>query len=183
MINVDKLASVLMRRCKCNRNEALSALSEAWLSADHSLSEPEVAAYLLSAGYYRYLDMVSPQTKSITELNKMEQYRKQVCGTLAESGIREWDGSVSGMLELVLPQPADTETDADYIIELAKEVPDEYRWPVIVVCHDLLSSRIQNRKPLTVETTRQLLKRRKIPNTSEIARQVYTFLTTRRPHA
>lgn len=182
MINIDKLASIIMRRCKCCREDALTALGEAWLTADHSKSEPEVAMYLLTTGYFRFLDTVSSQTKSVSENNQAIAYKESV-GKHDGELFKEWDGSISGFLELTLPQPEDVQTDTDYVVEIAREVPEEFRWPVIVVCHDLLTSRIQHRQPLTVEMTRQLLKRRKIPNTSEIARQVYTFLTTRRPHA
>ena len=91
-------------------------------------------------------------------------------------------GSIRGLLEITLPAPPDEETDTDYIVTLVRDVPEEFKWPVMIVCHDLLTSRIKKRQPLTVEMTRQLLKRRQIPNTSEVARQVYTFLTTRIRH-
>lgn len=182
MINVNKLASVLMRRCKCSREDALTALGEAWLTADHSKSEPEVAMYLMTTGCFRFLDTVSSQTKSVTEANQARVYLDKIRKGDSEL-YKEWDGTVSGILELVLPQPEEVQGDMDYIVELIRDAPEEYKWPITIVCHDLLTSRIKNRQPLTVEMTRQLLKRRKIPNTSEMARQVYTFLTTRRQHA
>jgi hypothetical protein len=182
MINIDKLASVIMRRCKCSREDALTALGEAWLTADHSLSEPEVAGYLLETGYFRYLDTVSSATRSVSDANRAKAFLEQF--NKCDGDMRkEWDGTIAGVLELTLPQPEEVQSDMDYIVELVHEAPEEYKWPITVVCHDLLTSRIKNRQPLTVEMTRQLLKRRKIRNTTEIARQVYTFLITRRPHA
>lgn len=180
MINVDKLASILMRRCGCEREDAISAISEAWLTADHSKSEPEVAAYLLEAGGFRYLDTVSSQTKYVRE----NQQAKAFIASAQQNSdkYKNWDGSIRGLLEITLPAPPDEETDTDYIVTLVRDVPEEFKWPVMIVCHDLLTSRIKKRQPLTVEMTRQLLKRRQIPNTSEVARQVYTFLTTRIRH-
>lgn len=178
MINIEKLASVLMRRCRCDRESAISAIGEAWLTADHSKSEPEVAQYLIDTGYFRYLDTVSSQTRYVTDNNRAKSYIESI----KKSGdtYKDWDGSTSGLLELILPAPHDEQLDSDYIINLVRDIPEEFKAPVMIVCHDLLTSRIKNRQPLTVEMTRQLLKRRRIPNTSEIARQVYTFLTTMR---
>lgn len=75
--------------------------------------------------------------------------------------------------------PAQCEADIDFISDIIKGVPQHFKIPLTVVCHALLSRGLT--KPLTVETCRRILKEHKIPNTSENARQIYTFLTTWRP--
>lgn len=81
--------------------------------------------------------------------------------------------------EELFEAPRQTEGDIDFISDIIKAVPQQFKIPLTVVCHALLSRGLT--KPLTVETCRRILKEHKIPNTSENARQIYTFLTTWRP--
>lgn len=68
------------------------------------------------------------------------------------------------------------ESETDYIAGLLELVPQCMRIPVLIVVQAILKR--PPTKPLTVETCRKLLQKAGVCNTSEYARQVYTFLTT-----
>ena len=167
MINFDILASRIMRSCRCNREDALSALAEAYLTCDRSRSEAEQASYLYTTAWYTMLDGVSRTVKSTREQQYMDE---------ALNKLRLIDEDAT--LEDLCIAPTEAQSDTDYLLELTAKLPSEYRIAVIAVAQALLTSRVKNRKPLSVEMTRQLLKQRGIKNTSEMSRHVYTFLTT-----
>lgn len=160
MIDYDRIVSVIMRRTGKSRDEAWDGLMEAYLTVDRNRSEPEQASYLIINGSLKALmdnyDLVHKATVFECEMG-LDPDQTYYDNVIVE---------------------ADNLTDMDYIIELISDVPVDYKIPVAVVAKALLSN--GQRKPLTVEATRQLLKASKIPNTSETARQVYTFLTTLR---
>lgn len=62
------------------------------------------------------------------------------------------------------------------IADLVGHVPHMYKISTLIVVKTLLDS--PPTKPISVETCRKILQKHKIPDTSEQARQVYTFLTT-----
>lgn len=113
------------------------------------------------------LDGVSRTVKSTREQQDMDE---------ALNKLRLIDEDAT--LEDLCIAPTEAQSDTDYLLELTAKLPSEYRIAVIAVAQALLTSRVKNRKPLSVEMTRQLLKQRGIKNTSEMSRHVYTFLTT-----
>lgn len=72
---------------------------------------------------------------------------------------------------------ASTEHDElGLIADLVGHVPQMYKISTLIVVKTLLDS--PPNKPVSVETCRKILQKHKIPDTSEQARQVFTFLTT-----
>lgn len=167
MIDFNVLAGRVMRYCRCSREDALSAIAEAYIACDKTRSEAEQAQYMYVSACYTRLDHVSRTVKATREQQDMNE-------ALARLKLIDEDAT----LEDLSVAPEEVQADSEYLLELTNKLPAVYRMAVIAVAHTLLTSRIKNRRPLTVEMTRQLLKKRKIPNTSEMARQVYTFLTT-----
>jgi hypothetical protein len=167
MIDFNVLASRVMRYCKCSRQDALSAIAEAYIACDKTRSEAEQAQYMYVSACYTRLDHVSRSVKATREQQDMD-------AALSKLKLIDEDAT----LEDLSVAPEDLQADSEYLLDLTNRLPPVYRMAVIAVAHALLTSRIQNRQPLTVEMTRQLLKKRNIANASEMARQVYTFLTT-----
>ena len=72
---------------------------------------------------------------------------------------------------------APTEHDElNMVADIVGHVPQMYKISTLIVVKTLLDS--PPTKPVSVETCRKILQKHKIPDTSEQARQVYTFLTT-----
>ena len=172
MIDYNVLARRIMRKCQCSEAEALSSLAQAYLTLDTTKPEAMQASYLYITACYDQLDKVSMKDKYTRELESAQRKLQHLNAVLAK------DDQIT--IEELSVAPAEPESDAAYLLDITKHLSEDNRIAVLVVAHELLSSRNVNRKPLTVEMTRQLLKRHKIPNTSEYARQVYTFLTTLR---
>lgn len=170
MIDFNVLARRIMKKCQCDEADALSSLAQAYLTLDRTKPEPMQASYLFITACYDQLDKVSMHDKYTRELESATRKLQRLNSSLAK------EDQVT-MEELSIA-PKEPESDHEYLMDITKHLSEDNRIAVLVVAHDLLSSRNVNRKPLTVEMTRQLLKRHKIPNTSEYARQVYTFLTT-----
>lgn len=63
-----------------------------------------------------------------------------------------------------------------FVADLVGHVPQMYKISVLIVVKTLLDS--PPNKAISVETCRKILQKHKIPDTSEQARQVFTFLTT-----
>lgn len=153
MIEFKCLASVLMRRCKVDRATALSAIASAYLTADRSRSDAEVAAYILAVAPKR-IWMDRPHEVPVSRL--------------------EYDPTSS------IETSADEESDGAFILRASRPVPNRYRLAAAVVMARLLKAR--ERKPLSVEMTRQYIKNAGLPEASEQARQVFTYLTTRKTY-
>lgn len=152
MINVKCLASVLMRRCKVDRATALSAIASAYLTADRSRSDAEVSAYILAVAPKR-LWIDRPHEVPVSSL--------------------EYD-------PIDIRASADEESDGAFICRATAPVPKQYRLATAIVMARLLNGR--ERKPLSVEMTRQYIKSAGLPEASDQARQVFTYLTTRRSY-
>lgn len=172
MIDYNVLARRIMKKCQCSEAEALSSLAQAYLTLDTTKPEAMQASYLYITACYDQLDKVSMKDKYTRELESAQRKLQHLNAALAK------EDQIT--IEELSIAPAEPESDAAYLLDITKHLSDDNRIAVLVVAHELLASRNVNRKPLTVEMTRQLLKRHKIPNTSEYARQVYTFLTTLR---
>lgn len=174
MIDYNILARRIMKKCQCDESEALSSLAQAYLTLDKTKPEAMQASYLYITACYDQLDKVSMTQKYTRELESAQRKLQHLNSVLSKE-----DQITIEELSIAPPEP---ESEHEYLLDITKHLSEDNRIAVLVVAHELLSSRNVNRKPLTVEMTRQLLKRHRIPNTSEYARQVYTFLTTlRRP--
>lgn len=138
-----------MRRCKVDRATALSAVASAYLTADRSRSDAEVSAYILAVAPKRLWDR--PHEVPVSRL--------------------EYDPTIE------MRASADEESDGAFVLRATRPVPKQYRLATAVVMARLLKAR--ERKPLSVEMTRQYIKNAGLPEASEQARQVFTYLTTR----
>lgn len=167
MLNIQSIHDRIVRRMQCDSDTAWTAISKAYLTLNHDSTEREQAWYLYNIGCKRVLDAwlsddivdygIRLMTKRLAALKHEDAY-------VTEDELFE--------------APPPTPEDIDYIIEIIGRVPDLYRIPVTVVITELLKNDERKRKPLTVEMTRQYLKKNRVANTSEMARQVYTYLTT-----
>jgi hypothetical protein len=169
MLNYNAIHNRIIRKMACSSNQAWSAIAQAYLTMDKSMPEHWQANYLYHVGCYRVLDdyycyNVLDRANAATAVEiKILQGRNE------DFEITEDD---------LFKAPPAIEEDIDYILDLVRRVPDQYRIPVTVVVTELLKNDERKRKPLTVEMTRQYLKKNHVANTSEMARQVYTYLTT-----
>lgn len=167
MLDIQSIHNRIVRRMQCDSDTAWTAISKAYLTLDRDSTEREQAWYLYNIGCKRVLDTwlsndvvdygVRLMTKRLAALKREDAY-------VTEDELFE------------APRPVSE--DVDYITEIIRQVPDIYRIPVTVVVTELLKNDERKRKPLTVEMTRQYLKKNRVTNTSEMARQVYTYLTT-----
>lgn len=171
MINFDTLASRVMRSQACDRPTALSALADAYLTCDRTVPEAQQASYLYTTACFNVIRLDSRELVRNRDRQLYEQLDDAVRSLTGD------DKPVS-VEEVYCVQPEEVQDDKTYLLEITRGLPKEYRIAVIIVANALLESNTTKRKPLSVEMTRQILKRNKIKNTSEIARHVYTFLTT-----
>jgi hypothetical protein len=164
MIDYEKIVSIIIRKTGRSRNEAWEGLNEAYLYVDRTRSEAEIAAYLIEYGakkcikdHYVTVNKIMVKTPAIVDVDDEPENRWVDFGD-------------------ALPAEEDDQEDNDFILETLEPVPKDFKIPVAVVVKALLTN--GKRRPITVEAVRQLLKTNNIGNTSENARQVYTYLTT-----
>ena len=167
MLNIQSIHDRIVRRMQCDSNTAWTAISKAYLTLNHDSTEREQAWYLYNIGCKRVLD--AWLSDDIVDYGIRLTAKRLAAIRREDPDITEDDLFVA---------PPQTIEDIDYIIDVIGQVPDLYRIPVTVVITELFKNDERKRKPLTVEMTRQYLKRAHVPNTSEMARQVYTYLTT-----
>ena len=96
-----------------------------------------------------------------------------------DNSLGSLDDDDHAMRELFIAQPEPEQSNTSFVLDIIKHVPQQYKIGVAVVVMALLKADRQ-RKPLTIEMTRQYLKRAKVPNTTDQAKHVFTFLTTLR---
>ena len=172
MIDYENIVSAIQRRYGVDRNTAWEGMNTAFLQLDRTRSEAEQAAYLINVGCLKIwqdkFDSVESRTITQTEWN-------------FDTSTNKPDDDDHCSIELFIAPPEPEQSDNDFIIDIVRHVPQRYRFGVAVVIAALLKEN-RKRKPLTVEMTRQYLKRAKVPNTTEQAQQIYTFLTTLRRH-
>ena len=170
MIDYEKIASVIQRRYGVDRNTAWEGLNTAFLQLDRTKSEAEQAAYLINVGCLKiWTDKFdSVQSRSVTET----EYN-------FDNSLNPMDDDDHAMRELFVAPLEPEQSDNDFIIDIVRHVPQQYKFGVAVVVMALLKEN-RKRKPLTIEMTRQYLKRAKVPNTTDQATHIYTFLTTLR---
>lgn len=176
MINFDVLASRVMRSKSCDRPTALSALADAYLTCDRTVSEAQQASYLYTTACFNVVRLDSLELNCNRERLAYQTIAQNVKRMSEKSG--DGDNVDTTVEDVFCHQPEEVQDDKSYLLDMTRGLPREYRIATIAVANDLLSSNTTKRKPLTVEMTRQILKRHRIGNTSKMARHVYTFLTT-----
>ena len=161
-----RIARRLMRR-GLTENQAWSAVSQTYIS--YVTSPPEIRTENELAELM-YQKCIGWHFSWLTQPCMIEKAVATKNGALQEYD----DRSVTE--DDLFVSPIDSESDADYIVDLLKLVPQTMRIPTLIVIQAILKR--PPTKPLTVEACRKLLQKAGICNTSEYARQVYTFLTT-----
>ena len=151
-------------------DNAWDALSKTYIGfvegSVESQSEAQAAEYLFqTAKMWAFCWKVRP-----TLIEKAVQAKDNILDAANERG----EGIAEDEI-FVAPIEHD---EADYIADLLGGVPQTYRVPTLVVISALFKR--PPTKPLTVEACRKLLQKAGVGNTTEYARQVYTFLTTLR---
>lgn len=76
--------------------------------------------------------------------------------------------------------PEEMQNDVEFMCQVLEPVPQMFKVPTLCVLSSLMKH--APTKPITVETCRRILKENGIKNGSELSRQIYTFLTTRKPN-
>lgn len=170
MVNYETICHRIQRKMCCDNNTAWTAISQAYLSMDTNIPEQQQAYYLYNTGCFRVMDiycqnrLLDMANTHMTSMIKQIQKKSDDADSITEDDL--------------FKAPPEVQLDIDYIIDIINGIPEQYRIPVTVVMTELLKNSERKRKPLTVEMTRQYLKRARVPNTSEMARQVFTYLTT-----
>lgn len=167
-----RIAKRLMRR-GLTENQAWSAISQTYISYVQNPPEIRTENELAELMYQKCIGwhcawVMQPCLieKAVATKNEILQNRETTWND-PEHCVHE---------EQLYVSPAETESDTDYIADLLKLVPQTMRIPTLIVVQAILKR--PPTKPLTVEACRKLLQKSNVCNTSEYARQVYTFLTT-----
>lgn len=159
MIDYTILAKTVARRSHVDLGTAYSAVGEAYLTADLTRNEAQIAAYLIRKAQFVLL----------TEFT-----RRDILGDALDysRGVANNDGDVE---ELCVASPIH-KSDAEFAQSVADDAPGELREAVLCVVSKLLDHAPTKR--LTSESVRQILKAERIPlrNTSRTAREVLEFL-------
>lgn len=161
-----RIAKRLMRR-GLTENQAWSAISQTYIS--YVTSPPEIRSEneLAELMYQKCIGWHFSWLTQPCMIEKAVATKNEALQEYDDRSVTEDDLFVS---------VADTESDTDYIADLLKLVPQTMRIPTLIVIQSILKR--PPTKPLTVESCRKLLQKANVCNTSEYARQVYTFLTT-----
>lgn len=161
-----RIAKRLMRR-GLTPNQAWSAVSQTYISYVTSppeiRSESELAQLMYEkciGWHFSWLTQPCMIEKAVAAKNE---------------ALQEYDDRSVTEDDLFVSVP-DAESATDYIADLLKLVPQTMRIPTLIVIQAILKR--PPTKHLTVEACRKLLQKAGVCNTSEYARQVYTFLTT-----
>lgn len=153
----------------CTDDEAWSGINQAYLGLDTSFDEAQQAKWLkVSACGWILTWRTNPSlvTKAADERHRREQ-------SIAQNADR--DGGIDTDDDIFVA-PAPQREDKELIAELVKLAPKEYRLSLTIVVLKLLHH--APTKPVSQETVRKILQAAKIPNTSDQAAHVYTFLST-----
>ena len=161
-----RIARRLMRR-GLTENQAWSAVSQTYISYVTSPPEIRTENELAELMYQKCIGWHFSWLTQPCMIEKAVAAKNDALQEYDDRSVTEDDLFVS---------PIDDESDNDYIADLLKLVPQTMRIPTLIVIQSILKR--PPTKPLTVEACRKLLQKAGVCNTSEYARQVYTFLTT-----
>lgn len=161
-----RIAKRLMRR-GLTKNQAWSAVSQTYISYVTSPPEIRTENELAELMYQKCIGWHFSWLTQPCMIEKAVATKNEALQEYDDRSMTEDDLFVS---------PANGENDTDYIADLLKLVPQTMRIPTLIVIQSILKR--PPTKPLTVEACRKLLQKANICNTSEYARQVYTFLIT-----
>lgn len=154
------------------KDQAWSAIGRTYITISEqnvtAVNDAQLAEYAYKTALWWHLCWITRPTQIETAV--AEKWRH------LSDAKRTYDDDVSE--DELFVAPSEPQSDADYIAEILRMVPQAMRIPTLCVIQDLLKRPIS--KPLSVESCRKILQKAGIKNTSEFARQVYTFLTTLR---
>lgn len=175
-INLDykRIAQRLMRH-GLTENQAWDAISREYLSLNGKdidyVNEAQAAQHFFigAFGWHRSAVLRPCLTERAVESKhyELERASANVGASLPED-------------ELYV-SPEEMQSDVDFMCEVLEPVPQAFKVPTLCVLSSLLKH--APTKPVTIETCRRILKENGIKNGSELSRQIYTFLTTRKPNA
>ena len=163
-----RIAQRLLRRGLSN-DQAWSAIGQAYIS--YISNPPATVNSTNELAEYFYLKCIGWHFSWLTQPCAIE---KAVANKDSEIAKRSTDGPFAE--DELFESPEVVQDDVDYVSDLLKLVPQSMRIPTLIVVQAILKR--PPTKPLTVEACRKILQKAKVCNTSEYARQVYTFLTT-----
>lgn len=170
-----RIAKRLMRR-GLTENQAWSAISQTYIS--YVTSPPEIRSEneLAELMYQKCIGWHFSWLTQPCMIEKAVATKDNLMQTIAARGNDEYAACTEDEMYAIYTDRREEESDTDYIADLLKLVPQTMRIPTLIVIQSILKR--PPTKPLTVESCRKLLQKANVCNTSEYARQVYTFLTT-----
>lgn len=160
MLNYEALNCVIRSIAKCSKDAAWDAISHSYLRLDTSLPEGAQANWLVKSAVGYIINLRT--RKSACE---KAVYNKNLIAAQSD-----------GCDDIALGVCGFNVSDYSYACRLTASVPPAYELPAKVVIMHLLSNRLN--KGLSVEGVRKVLARYGFSNTSEVSRQVFTFITT-----
>lgn len=174
MLNYEQIAARLMRH-GLTKNQAWDAISREYLSLEgrniEYVNDAQAAQHFFvgAFGWHRSAVLRPCLTERAVESKRFELERQS---TNNGSAIPEDEIYVSA---------EEMQDDVDFMCEVLEPVPQAFKIPTLCVLSSLMKH--APTKPITVETCRRILKENGIKNGSELSRQIYTFLTTRKSNA
>lgn len=171
-----RIAKRLMRR-GLTENQAWSAVSQTYISYMTSPPEIRTENELAELMYQKCLGWHFSWLTQPCMIEKAVATKDNLMQVILARGNHDDNVTCSeDEMYAIYTDRREEESDADYIADLLRLVPQTMRIPTLIVIQAILKR--PPTKPLTVEACRKLLQKAGICNTSEYARQVYTFLTT-----
>lgn len=173
-LNYEGIVWRLVKSVHCSENEAWDAVNQAFLRLYEN--PPETTP--VSTAQWAELFFVTAKRWWLAWklqpciIQKAVETRHKAETIIASSDASSAE-SVSADLYGVAPEEHD---EIGLVADLVGHVPKEYRISALIVIKTLLDH--PPTKPVSVETCRKILQANKIPDTTEQARQVCTFLTT-----
>lgn len=175
-LDFERIAQRLLRR-GLSKDQAWTAIGQAYIS--YINNPPEATNSENELAQYFYLKCLGWHWSWVTQPCLIEQAvatKDSLMQKIQSLGSDEGGTCAEDEMYVIYTDHHEEESETDYITGLLELVPQCMRIPVLIVVQAILKR--PPTKPLTVEACRKILQKAKICNTSEYARQVYTFLTT-----
>lgn len=178
-LDYKRIAARLVRH-GLSENQAWDAISREYISLNGSnieyINDAQAAQHFFigAFGWYKSTILRPCLTERAVESKYFELERQTINAQQSSNG-----GPTLPEDELYV-SPEEMQSDVDFMCKVLKPVPQALKVPTLCVLSSLLKH--APTKPITVETCRRILKENGIKNGSELSRQIYTFLTTRKPN-
>lgn len=175
-LDYKQIAARLMRH-GLSENQAWDAISREYLSLNGKdieyVNDAQAAQHFFIGAYgWHKSAVLRPCLTERAVESKHYELERQTLNSKSESMLPEDELYVS---------PEEMQSDVEFMCEVLKTVPQVFKVPTLCVLSSLLKH--APTKPITIETCRRILKENGIKNGSELSRQIYTFLTTRKLNA